>query len=125
MWALALAVLSVTALQVTGLKSALDLRGQNFNQNVERSLNQVAEWIQVSADINFLDHDTENQVNLNEPLHRESKSIVLRMESTNIDSLLHLALEKNGVQARGVFGAFDSYDQPVYLDRRVKNFAMN
>ena len=57
MWALALAVLSVTALQVTGLKSALDLRGQNFNQNVDRSLNQVAEWIQVSADINFLGHN--------------------------------------------------------------------
>ena len=122
MWALALAVLSVTALQVTGLKSALDLRGQNFNQNVERSLNQVAEWIQVSADINFLGHDTDNHVSLNEPLHRESKSIVLRMESTNIDSLLHLALEKNGVQARGVFGAFDSYDQPVYLDRRCEKF---
>ena len=78
MWALALAVLSVTALQVTGLKSALDLRGQNFNQNVERSLKQVAEWIQVSADINFLGHDTDNHVSLNEPLHRESKSIVLR-----------------------------------------------
>ena len=55
MWALSLAVLSVSALQVTGLKSALDLRGQNFNQSVERSLNQMAEWIQVSADINFLD----------------------------------------------------------------------
>ena len=122
MWALALAVLSVTALQVTGLKSALDLRGQNFNQNVERSLKQVAEWIQVSADINFLGHDTDNHVSLNEPLHRESKSIVLRMESTNIDSLLHLALEKNGVQARGVFGAFVSYDQPVYLDRRCEKF---
>ena len=77
MWALALAVLSVTALQVTGLKSALDLRAQNFNQNVGRSLKQVAEWIQISADINFLGHDSENHVSLNDPLQRESKSIVI------------------------------------------------
>ena len=114
MWALACAVLSVSALQVTGLKKVLDLRGQIFDQSVERSLNQMAEWIQVSADINFAGNNESNGVSLDKSIRGASRSIILRMESMDIDSLLHVALEKNGVSARGVFGAFDGYGQPAY-----------
>lgn len=122
MWALACAVLSVSALQVTGLKKVLDLRGQIFDQSVERSLNQMAEWIQVSADINFAGNNESNGVSLDKSIRGASRSIILRMESMDIDSLLHVALEKNGVSARGVFGAFDGYGQPAYLDSNCEPF---
>ena len=122
MWALAFAVLSVSALQVTGLKKVLDLRGQIFDQSVERSLNQVAEWIQVSADISFAINDNEGAVSIDNPIQGASKSIVRRMESMDIDSLLHVALQKNGVEAVGVFGAFDAYDQPAFLDSNCEPY---
>lgn len=122
MWALACAVLSVSALQVTGLKKVLDLRGQIFDQSVERSLNQMAEWIQVSADINFAGNNESNGVSLDKSIRGASRSIILRMESMDIDSLLHVALEKNGVSARGVFGAFDGYGQPAYLNSNCEPF---
>jgi len=122
MWALAFAVLSVSALQVTGLKKVLDLRGQIFDQSVERSLNQMAEWIQVSADINFAGNNESNGVSLDKSIRGASRSIILRMESMDIDSLLHVALEKNGVSARGVFGAFDGYGQPAYLNSNCEPF---
>ena len=95
-------------MQVTGLKKVLDLRGQIFDQSVERSLNQVAEWIQVSADISFARNDNEGAFSIDNPIQGASKSIVRRMESMDIDSLLHVALQKNGVESVGVFGAFDS-----------------
>ena len=122
MWALAFAVLSVSALQVTGLKKVLDLRGQIFDQSVERSLNQMAEWIQVSADINFAGNNESSGVSIDKTIRGASRSIILRMESMDIDSLLHVALEKNGVKARGVFGAFDGYGQPAYLNSNCEPF---
>ncbi len=122
MWALAFAILSVSALQVTGLKKVLDLRGQIFDQSVERSLNQMAEWIQVSADINFAGNNESRGVSIDKTIRGASRSIILRMESMDIDSLLHVALEKNGVKARGVFGAFDGYDQPAYLNSNCEPF---
>ncbi|MBM71795.1 MAG: hypothetical protein CL847_03330 [Crocinitomicaceae bacterium] len=114
MWALACAVLSVSALQVMGLNKALKLRGQIFDRSVERSLNQVAEWVQVSAEINFSGNDS--------PLRGASHTLVLRMESMDIDSLLHVALKKNGINANCVFGAFDTYGQPAYLDSNCEPF---
>ena len=122
MWALAFAILSVSALQVTGLKKVLDLRGQIFDQSVERSLNQMAEWIQVSADINFAGNNESRGVSIDKTIRGASRSIILRMESMDIDSLLHVALEKNGVKARGVFGAFDGYGQPAYLNSNCEPF---
>ena len=122
MWALACALLSVSALQVMGLNKALKLRGQIFDQSVERSLNQVAEWIHVSADISFARDENEGAVSIDNPIQGVSKSIVRRMESMDIDSLLHVALQKNGVEAIGVFGAFDAYDQPAFLDRNCEPY---
>ncbi|MBI48760.1 MAG: hypothetical protein CL850_00505 [Crocinitomicaceae bacterium] len=122
MWALTFAVISVSALQVTGLKKVLDLRGQIFDQSVERSLNQVAEWIQVSADISFAREDNKSALSLESSIHGVSKSLVRRMESMDVDSLLHIALKKNGVEAVGVFGAFDSYDQPAFLDSNCEPY---
>ncbi len=122
MWALTFAVISVSALQVTGLKKVLDLRGQIFDQSVERSLNQVAEWIQVSADISFAREDNKSALSLESSIHGVSKSLVRRMESMDVDSLLHIALKKNGVEAVGVFGAFDSYDQPAFFDSNCEPY---
>ena len=122
MWALAFAVLSVTALQVMGLNKVLDLRGQIFDQSVDRSLNQIGEWIQVSADINFSESKKVEQVSINQPLRGSSHSLILRMESMDIDSLLHVALKKNGIDAKCVFGAFDSFGQPAYLDSNCEPY---
>ena len=122
MWALTFAVISVSALQVTGLKKVLDLRGQIFDQSVERSLNQVAEWIQVSADISFAREDNKSALSLESSIRGVSKSIVRRMESMDVDSLLQIALQKNGVEAVGVFGAFDLYDQPAFLDSNCEPY---
>ena len=122
MWALAFAVLSVTALQVMGLNKVLDLRGQIFDQSVDRSLNQIGEWIQVSADINFSESKKEEQISINQPLRGSSHSLILRMESMDIDSLLHVALKKNGIDAKCVFGAFDDFGQPAYLDSNCEPY---
>ena len=62
------------------------------------------------------------EVSIDKTIRGASRSIILRMESMDIDSLLHVALEKNGVKARGVFGAFDGYGQPAYLNSNCEPF---
>jgi two-component system phosphate regulon sensor histidine kinase PhoR len=124
MWALACAVLSVSALQVIGMKNAIDLKRQIFDSNVERSLNQISEWVLVSADISFSEEDNGSNevVSVSEPLSGASRPIILRMESMSMDSTLRIALDKNGINSRCVFGVFDNYGQPVYLDKQCEPF---
>jgi two-component system phosphate regulon sensor histidine kinase PhoR len=124
MWALAFAVLSVTGLQVIGMKKAIDLKMQIFDSSVERSLNQISEWILVSADILHSDEiEVQNAViSVSEPLQASSRLIISRIESMGIDSILSVALKKNGVSANVVFGVFDRYNQPVFLDKNCEPF---
>ena len=123
MWVLAIAVLSVSALQFIGLSNVLDMRGQIFDRSVERSLNQIAEWVQVSSEISFQDTNSANEsVSQNAPIKDEARSIIRSMESLNMDSLLHVALRKNGVDAQAVFGVFNEYDQPAYLNSNGKPY---
>ena len=123
MWVLAIAVLSVSALQFIGLSNVLDMRGQIFDRSVERSLNQIAEWVQVSSEISFMDTNAASEsVSQNAPLKDEDRSIIRSMESLNMDSLLHVALRKNSVDAQAVFGVFNEYDQPAYLNSNGKPY---
>ena len=61
-------------------------------------------------------------VSVSEPLSEASKPIVLRIESMSMDSTLRIALDKNGINSRCVFGVFDNYGQPVYLDKHCEPF---
>lgn len=124
LWALPFAVLSVVVLQATGVKRVIELRSQIFDKGVERSLNQMAEWILVSADISFTDSDqTAGQIiSDRDDLHGSSRTILLRMEAMDVDSLLHMALRKNGVETHASFGVFDKYGQPAHLNRENEPF---
>lgn len=124
MWALPFAVLSVTALQALGIMRVIDLRSQIFDKGVERSLNQMSEWIMVSADISFADADESagQIISDRDDLQGASRTILLRMEAMDIDSLLHMALRKNGVETHAMFGVFDKYGQPAYLNRESEPF---
>lgn len=118
-WVLPLAVLSVVGLQTLGINRVIELRGQIFDREVDRSLTEISEGIMVTADISFEDLAQSADANFtdNAPLNGPSRKIVRFMEHTNIDSILHAELRKNGVEAEAVFGAFDKYDQPEYLDQ--------
>ena len=117
---IALAVIGVSFLQVKWLSNALDLRQQIFDQTVEQSLNTISHWILVEADEETLLLDTssihQGQILIADGMQRKSRSVLLRMESLPMDSLVILALEENGVSADAVYGAFDRYGQPAYLE---------
>ena len=120
--AIAVAVLIISIIQVNWLKTSLDLQKKIFDQSVEQLLNTVSHWILVEADFASLeiDHETED---LGDPLiadglQRQSRAILLRMETIPMDSLLSLSLREHGIETSVVFGAFDRYGQPAYLDER-------
>jgi len=120
--AIAVAVLIISLIQVKWLKTSLDLQKKIFDQSVEQLLNTVSHWILVEADFASLeiDHETED---LGDPLiadglQRQSRAILLRMETIPMDSLLSLSLREHGIETSVVFGAFDRYGQPAYLDER-------
>ena len=120
--AIAVAVLIISLIQVKWLKTSLDLQKKIFDQSVEQLLNTVSHWILVEADFASLeiDHETDN---LGDPLiadglQRQSRAILLRMETIPMDSLLSLSLREHGIETSVVFGAFDRYGQPAYLDER-------
>ena len=101
-WVLPLAVLSVVGLQTLGINRVIELRGQIFDREVDRSLTEISEGIMVTADISFEDLAQSADANFtdNAPLNGPSRKIVRFMEHTNIDSILHAELRKNGVEAR-------------------------
>ena len=110
---LAIAVLSVSALQFIGLSNVLDMRGQIFDR-MSNALNQIAEWVQVSSEIFFMDTNAASEsVSQNAPLKDEYRSIIRSMESLNMDSLSRCP-KKNSVDAQAVFGVFNEYDQPAF-----------
>lgn len=119
MWVLPITVLSVVGLQALGINRVIELRGQIFDKEVARSLTELSEGILVTANIPFEDLDQIADANFsdNTPLNGPSRKIVRFMEQTHIDSILHDALRKNGVEAKAVFGAFDKYGQPEFLDQ--------
>ena len=120
--AIAVAVLFISLIQVKWLKTSLDLQQKIFDQSVEQLLNTVSHWILVEADFASLeiDHESEDQVDqlIVDGLQRQSRAILLRMETLPMDSLLSLSLSEHGIETSVVFGAFDRYGQPAYLDER-------
>ena len=120
--AIAVAVLIISLIQVKWLKTSLDLQKKIFDQSVEQLLNTVSHWILVEADFASLEIDHESE-GLGDPLiadglQRQSRAILLRMETIPMDSLLSLSLREHGIETSVVFGAFDRYGQPAYLDER-------
>jgi len=120
--AIAVAVLIISLIQVKWLKTSLDLQKKIFDQSVEQLLNTVSHWILVEADFASLEIDHESE-DLGDPLiadglQRQSRAILLRMETIPMDSLLSLSLKEHGIETSVVFGAFDRYGQPAYLDER-------
>ena len=120
--AIAVAVLFISLIQVKWLKTSLDLQQKIFDQSVEQLLNTVSHWILVEADFASLeiDHESEDQVDqlIVDGLQSQSRAILLRMETLPMDSLLSLSLSEHGIETSVVFGAFDRYGQPAYLDER-------
>jgi two-component system phosphate regulon sensor histidine kinase PhoR len=118
--AIAVAVLFISLIQVKWLKTSLDLQKQIFDQSVEQLLNTVSHWILVEADFASLeiDHESEDLGDqlIADGLQRQSRAILLRMETIPMDSLLSLSLSEHGIETSVVFGAFDRYGQPAYLD---------
>jgi two-component system phosphate regulon sensor histidine kinase PhoR len=104
----------------------LDLQKKIFDQSVEQLLNTVSHWILVEADFASLeiDHESEDQVDqlIVDGLQRQSRAILLRMETLPMDSLLSLSLSEHGIETSVVFGAFDRYGQPAYLDERSEAY---
>jgi two-component system phosphate regulon sensor histidine kinase PhoR len=122
--AIAIAVLIISLIQVKWLKTSLDLQKKIFDQSVEQLLNTVSHWILVDADFASLEIDHESE-GLGDPLiadglQRQSRAILLRMETIPMDSLLSLSLRDQGIETSVVFGAFDRYGQPAYLDERCE-----
>jgi two-component system phosphate regulon sensor histidine kinase PhoR len=117
---IALAVIGVSFLQVRWLSNALDLRQQVFDQTVEQSLNTISHWILVEAEEETVHLDSvsinQGQILIADGMQRKSRSVLLRMESLPMDSLIILALEEYGITADAVYGAFDRYGQPAYLE---------
>ena len=117
---IALAVVGVSFLQVNWLSNALELRQQVFDQTVEQSLNTISHWIIVDAKDLELSADSssfyQGQVLLADGMQNQSRGVLLRMESLPMDSLVALALGENGITAKAVYGAFDRYGQPAYLE---------
>ena len=117
---IALAVLGVSFLQVKWLRNSLELRQQVFDQSVEQSLNTISHWIIVEAQDHELPIDSSSffrgQVLIADGMQSQSRSVLLRMETLPMDSLIALALEENGITAKAVYGAFDRYGQPAYLE---------
>ena len=117
---IALAVVGVSFLQVKWLRNSLELRQQVFDQSVEQSLNTISHWIIVEAQDHELPIDSSSffrgQVLIADGMQSQSRSVLLRMETLPMDSLIALALEENGITAKAVYGAFDRYGQPAYLE---------
>ena len=101
---IALAVIGVSFLQVRWLSNALDLRQQVFDQTVEQSLNTISHWILVEAEEETLHLDSvsinQGQILIADGMQRKSRSVLLRMESLPMDSLVILALEEYGITRR-------------------------
>jgi len=117
---IAVAVIGVSFLQVKWLSNALELRQQVFDQTVEQSLNAISDWIMFDAQNLELTPDSssfsQGQVLIADGMQNQSRGVLLRMESLPMDSLVALALAENGVTAKAVYGAFDRYGQPAYLE---------
>ena len=131
--AIAVAVLFISTLQARWLNTTLDLQKQIFDMSVEQSLNTVAHWILVDAEFASLEisnneREENNEKNelgealITDGLQRQSRGVLMRMEALPMDSLLKLSLSENGIEADAVFGAFDRYGQPAYLDERSEPF---
>lgn len=119
---IAVAVLFISLIQVKWLITSLDLQKKIFDQSVEQLLNTVSHWILVEADfasleINHESEDREDQL-IVDGLQHQSRAILQRMAILPMDSLFSLSLNEHGIETSVVFGAFDRYGQPAYLDER-------
>ena len=119
---IAVAVLFISLIQVKWLITSLDLQKKIFDQSVEQLLNTVSHWILVEADfasleINHESEDKEDQL-IVDGLQHQSRAILQRMAILPMDSLFSLSLNEHGIETCIVFGAFDRYGQPAYLDER-------
>jgi len=119
---IAVAVLFISLIQVKWLITSLDLQKKIFDQSVEQLLNTVSHWILVEADfasleINHESEDKEDQL-IVDGLQHQSRAILQRMATLPMDSLFSLSLSEHGIETSVVFGAFDRYGQPAYLDER-------
>ncbi len=119
---IAVAVLFISLIQVKWLIKSLDLQKKIFDQSVEQLLNTVSHWILVEADfasleINHESEDKEDQL-IVDGLQHQSRAILQRMAILPMDSLFSLSLNEHGIETSIVFGAFDRYGQPAYLDER-------
>ncbi len=119
---IAVAVLFISLIQVKWLITSLDLQKKIFDQSVEQLLNTVSHWILVEADfasleINHESEDKEDQL-IVDGLQHQSRAILQRMAILPMDSLFSLSLNEHGIESSIVFGAFDRYGQPAYLDER-------
>lgn len=119
---IAVAVLFISLIQVKWLITSLDLQKKIFDQSVEQLLNTVSHWILVEADfasleINHESEDKEDQL-IVDGLQHQSRAILQRMATLPMDSLFSLSLSEHGIETSLVFGAFDRYGQPAYLDER-------
>ncbi|PCJ82056.1 MAG: hypothetical protein COA49_03600 [Bacteroidetes bacterium] len=124
MGVIALAVIAVGFIQVKWLVTSLELQQKVFDSTVEQSLNTISHWILVEADEMSIDSvsSSQGQTFIADGLQRKSRAVLLRMESLPMDSLLVLVLAENGITAQAVFGAFDRYGQPSYLEGESEEY---
>ena len=115
------AMLVIVAVQVNWLESSAKLRKEVFDQSVEQSLQLVANWL-TAVHLDNTDN-SDPQLLRTDELAPEDRLIVRRIEALPMDSLLRLAFNEHGIDAEPVFGAFDRYSQPVYLQEDAEPFS--
>ena len=115
------AMLVIVAVQVNWLESSAKLRKEVFDQSVEQSLQLVANWL-TAVHLDNTDN-SDPQLLRTDELAPEDRLIVRRIEALPMDSLLRLAFNEHGFDAESVFGAFDRYSQPVYLQEDAEPFS--
>jgi two-component system phosphate regulon sensor histidine kinase PhoR len=132
--AMVLAFVTMSTIQIVWLRSSVQMREQIFDDNVQHSLNQVAEMLtknstgMLQIDLGALPGQisqgtvVSNKQSLGNALDEEETRMLRRVQALRIDSVLPVILKAHGIDLPAVIGVFDRYGQPVQLDENHDEF---
>jgi two-component system phosphate regulon sensor histidine kinase PhoR len=132
--AMVLAFVTMSTIQIVWLRSSVQMREQIFDDNVQHSLNQVAEMLtknstgMLQIDLGALPGQisqgtvVRNKQSLGNALDEEETRMLRRVQALRIDSVLPVILKAHGIDLPAVIGVFDRYGQPVQLDENHDEF---
>ena len=132
--AMMLAFVTMSTIQIVWLRSSVQMREQIFDDNVQHSLNQVAEMLtknstgMLQIDLGALPGEVpqgnvvSNKQSLGNALDEEETRMLRRVQALRIDSVLPVILKAHGIGLPAVIGVFDRYGQPVQLDENHDEF---